>query len=268
MTERLNVQRLSVAFSRRPVLRALSFGPLQAGTLTALLGSNAAGKSTLLRSLSGEIPSRSAVFCNRQPLEHWPAHHPARPVYVPQDLGMQTSLRVFEAVLLACKQGGGWSVSQVQLDAVSRTLHLLEIAHLAACMLDELSGGQRQLVGIAQAMVRQPQTLLLDEPTSALDLRRQYQVLNLLQRLVREQGLCVVMAIHDINQALRYAGAVLVLHDGQIIAHGPPLHVLTPALLARVYGVQARLEHCTNGHWMVMVEQPLASSLQRTIEKC
>lgn len=163
---------------------------------------------------------------------------------------------------------GGWSVSQVQLDAVSRTLHLLEIAHLAACMLDELSGGQRQLVGLAQAMVRQPQTLLLDEPTSALDLRRQYQVLNLLQRLVREQGLCVVMAIHDINQALRYADAVLVLHDGQIIAHGPPLHVLTPALLARVYGVQARLEHCTTGHWMVMVEQPLASSLQRTIEKC
>ncbi len=268
MNERLLVQKLSVAFNRQPVLRDLSFGPVQAGTLTALLGSNAAGKSTLLRSLSGEIPSRGAVLCNRQPLEHWPAHYPARPVYVPQDLSMSTSLRVFEAVLLACKQGGGWGVSQGELDQVSRTLQLLEIAPLAAHMLDELSGGQRQLVGIAQAVVRQPQTLLLDEPTSALDLRRQYQVLNLLQRLVREQALCVVMAIHDINQALRYADAVLVLHDGRIIAHGPPLQVLTPALLAKVYGVQAHLEHCAAGHWMVMVEQPLDSPLKRTTEQC
>ena len=89
--------------------------------------------------------------------------------------------------------------------------------------------------------------LLLDEPTSALDLQRQVEVLELLRGLARGRGLCVVIAIHDLNQALRFADQVAVLGGGRIVASGAPVEVLTPALLREVYGVEARLERCSRG---------------------
>ena len=124
---------------------------------------------------------------------------------------------------------------------------MLEIEDLASRHLTELSGGQRQLVSLAQALVRSPRVLLLDEPTSALDLQRQVEVLELLRALARGQGLCVVIAIHDLNQALRFADQVAVLGGGRIVASGAPVEVLTPALLREVYGVEARLERCSRG---------------------
>jgi len=124
---------------------------------------------------------------------------------------------------------------------------MLEIEDLASRHLTELSGGQRQLVSLAQALVRSPRVLLLDEPTSALDLQRQVEVLELLRALARGKGLCVVIAIHDLNQALRFADQVAVLGGGRIVASGAPVEVLTPALLREVYGVEARLERCSRG---------------------
>ena len=189
----------------------------------------------------------------------WPPQHPNRPAHVPQDFSIGSSLRVFEAVLLAAKQGGGWSVDADELDRVTQLLKTLHIDGLADRELAALSGGQRQLVSIAQALVRAPRVLLLDEPTSALDLQRQFDVLALLRRLSRQQAMCMVMAIHDINHALRFADHVVVLHDGTTLTQGVPHLVITPALLARVYGVRARVEQCSRGHWQVIVDGSLHS---------
>lgn len=258
MKDMLEIAAVSVSFGTRKVLNDISFGPLRAGSVTALLGSNAAGKSTLLRCLAGELQGHGVVRVDGQPLAHWPAHHPNRPAHVPQDYSMRSSLRVFEAVLLAGKQAaGGWSVSNGELDAVTQILATLQIDGLADRELSALSGGQRQLVSIAQALVRQPRVLLLDEPTSALDLQRKFEVLELLRGLARQNAMCVVMAIHDIDHALRFADQVVVLHNGSVLASGAPNQVLTPQLLARVYGVQARVEQCSQGLWHVMVDQSL-----------
>lgn len=257
MTASVNVSGVSISFEARVVLRDLSFGPLMAGNVTALLGSNAAGKSTLLRRMAGEITGPGQVDIAGKSVESWPAYHRNRPAHVPQDISMRSSLRVFEAVLLASKQGSGWSVDEDELDAVTRMLQLLKIDALAGRTLAQLSGGQRQLVSIAQALIRAPSVLLLDEPTSALDLQNQFDVLDLIRRLAREKSMCVVMAIHDINHALRFADQIVVLHNGTVQAWGPASEVVTPPLLAQVYGVEARVEPCSRGYTQVIVDRSL-----------
>jgi iron complex transport system ATP-binding protein len=151
-------------------------------------------------------------------------------------------LTVYESILLAFKQGGSWSVSDDELKRIDTVLRELEIEDLAFRGLGELSGGQRQLVSIAQTLAREPDILLLDEPTSALDLHRQFEVLSLVQRLARERGMLVLISIHDLNQALRFADRIMVLARSRLVALGTPREIVTPALLADVYGVRARVE--------------------------
>ncbi len=240
----LRVEGLEVAYGRTVVLRGVSLPELRGGEVTALLGPNAAGKSTLFRRIVGLLDGPGVVALDGVAV----AGGTAGLCYMPQDTAVNAVLTVFEAVLLARKQGGGgWAVSDAEADAVTSALGMLEIEGLAGRHLSELSGGQRQLVSLAQALVREPRVLLLDEPTSALDLQRQVEVLELLRWLARERELCVVLAIHDLNQALRFADRVAVLGGGKIVAQGVPEAVLTPALLREVYGVEARLERCSRG---------------------
>lgn len=261
MTDLINVSAVSATFGARVVLQGITFGPLRTGSVTALLGSNAAGKSTLLRRMAGDLHGGGTVEIAGQAVETWPAHHRNRPAHVPQDISMGSSLRVFEAVLLASKQGSGWSVEDEEMDAVTRMLQTLGINALADRELEALSGGQRQLVSIAQALIREPRVLLLDEPTSALDLQNQFEVFGLLRQLAGERSMSVVMAIHDINHALCFADHVVVIHEGRVNASGPPLHVLTPALLEKVYGVKARLEFCSQGSPFLVVDRSIRKPL-------
>lgn len=108
---------------------------------------------------------------------------------------------------------------------------------LRGCM--ELSGGERQRALLASVLAQQPRTLLLDEPTSALDLRYALQILTILRDLVHDEGCAVVMASHDLNMAARFCTRLLVLDRGRLVADGPPREVLTPKLLAQVYGIEA-----------------------------
>lgn len=255
-TERsiLTVRGLDASYGARLVLRGIDLPDLRGGQITALLGPNAAGKSTLFRRIVGQLKGPGVVTIDGRNPEDLSQLDPARPCYLPQDTAANAVLTVFEAVLLAGKQGGAWRVSDAEADRVSETLDLLEIADLAARHLSELSGGQRQLVGLAQALVRRPRILLLDEPTSALDLQRQIEVLDLLRWLADERGTCIVLAIHDLNQALRFADQVVVLGAGRVIASGAPKAVLTPALLSEAYGVQARVEQCSRGLPFLVVD--------------
>lgn len=250
----LAIRGLDVSYGRRAVLRGVTLPDLLGGEVTAIVGPNAAGKSTLFRRIVGLVGGAGSVLVDGRSVRDWPAHHPCQPCYVPQDNSVNAVLSVFDAVLLARKQGGGWGVSDAEADAVTRTLMLLEIEDLAGRPLSELSGGQRQLVSIAQALVREPRILLLDEPTSALDLQRQVEILELLRGLARSRSMCVLVALHDLNQAMRFADRVAVIGGGRVAACGAPGAVLTPALLHDVYGVQARLERCSRGHAFIAID--------------
>lgn len=256
----LAVSGLDVWFGRRHVLRGLDLEPVRRGELLAVVGPNAAGKSTLLKALAGIVAVRAGrMVLDGTDLGRLPGRERARRVgLLPQDGAAGfAALTVFEGVLLAAKQGGGRRVGAEDLARVDRALEDAGVADLALRWLGELSGGQRQLVALAQALVQEPDVLLLDEPTSALDLRHQLELLGLVRGRCRERGLIALAALHDLNLAARFADRVVVVHDGRAVAQGPAEAVLTSAMLAEVYGVEALTGRDHLGHATVTPVRPL-----------
>lgn len=139
-----------------------------------------------------------------------------------EDTGANAVLTVLESILLAARGGrGAWRVTDAELGHIDRVLELLNIAALASRNLGALSGGHCQLVSLAQVLVRRPDVLLMDEPTSALDLHRQVEVLELVRDLAADTGMVAIVALHDLNQALRYAAQTLVLAEGGCAPRAP-----------------------------------------------
>ncbi|MHA7602342.1 ABC transporter ATP-binding protein [Alicycliphilus sp. T452] len=236
----LRAEGLCMRYGAQPVLRNLSLPLLAPGRVHALIGPNAAGKSTLLRGLAGLQRAQGRVWLDGEDISGWAtARRARRLVYLPQSLPTRTGLAVFEAVLSAAMAGG--ERSEEALAGVESALRRLDLLALADRPLASLSGGQRQLVGLAQALVRRPRALLLDEPTSALDLYHQHLVLDRVRHEARAQDLVVLAVLHDLHLALACADQVLVLDGGTLITAGPPGQVIDAALLARVYRVDAAI---------------------------
>ncbi|AMJ59887.1 ABC transporter ATP-binding protein [Bosea sp. PAMC 26642] len=248
----LTLRGVGVAYGRRMVLQGIDAPALTGGEVVAVIGANAAGKSSLFRRIAGLVAGAGDIVISGRSIVAGRAKPSA--CYLPQDTAVNAVLTVYESILLAFKQGGSWSVSDEELQRIDAVLRELEIEDLAFRGLGELSGGQRQLVSIAQTLAREPDILLLDEPTSALDLHRQFEVLSLVRRLARERGMLVLISLHDINQALRFADKVMVLAHAGMVALGPPREIVTPALLADVYGVRARVEVLEGDQPYVVVE--------------
>lgn len=252
----LHVSGLAVAYGPRKVIDGLDLPTLTAGSVTALLGPNGSGKSTLLRSLGG-LTSMQAGSIRLGELELAHAGVAARAqhvVYMPQTLPRPIHLSVFESVLVAAQAQQRSRPDVRELERVQALLQHLGIGHLAQHHLDELSGGQRQLAALAQALVRRPRVLLLDEPLSALDLNYQHLVMELLRRETRHHGLVTVVVLHDLNTAFRHVDRVLLLKRGRLLGAGSAREVLTPAALAQAYGVQARVEPCSQGYGQVQID--------------
>lgn len=257
MTSTLTIEGVTAGYRGRPVVTNLSLAAISQGQTVALVGPNAAGKSTLLRALAGLLPATGSVRLDGKELIGLPRAERARLVaYMPQTLPQGVALSVLETVIgaLEASPTGERAVSG---DAAARSLAVLErigIAHLAMEPIDRLSGGQRQLCGLAQALVRRPRLLLLDEPTSALDLAYALRVLKLVRALAAEEGMTAILVLHDLQAAAKAADRVVVLAEGALAAEGPPEDAITPELLARVWHVAARVDHCERGTLRLMVD--------------
>ncbi len=251
----LRIAGLTCTLGRNRVLNGLTLPVLRGGEIVALLGRNGSGKSTLLRSIAGLVPAHAeALMLNDMDLSPLAAQARAAKVrYLPQSLPEFVHLTVTEAVLVALKARGPVNTATA-MQKVMAILADLDIAHLGSCFLDELSGGQKQLVGLAQALVHEPTVLLLDEPLASLDLNYQHHVMQMLAELASARGLLVVIVLHDLNIALRYASLALLLHKGDVLASGHPLTVVTPPHLAEAFLIQARVERCSLGHPNVFVD--------------
>ena len=244
-----------VKYGRRVVIGDVSLPELRPGTLTALIGPNGAGKSTLLRGLAGLEPMTGSVSLQGRPLAPMSVAQRARLItYMPQHLPPGLGLSVTESVMAALRVGAGGGDYLLQ---AYEALQRIGIQHLADNLLNALSGGQRQLVSLAQLIARRPRVMLLDEPTSALDLSYQLRVMECVRAMVRQHGLIAVIVMHDISLAARYADRIAVLREGALIGFGPPEQVLNPQLFAEVYGVNARVERCSQQTIQILVDGAL-----------
>ncbi|AZV37801.1 ABC transporter ATP-binding protein [Komagataeibacter xylinus] len=253
----LYCEHMTVRYGRRTVLDDISVGPFPPGRVSALLGPNGSGKSTLLRALAGLGEATGRVMLGVDDLTGLTlARRTRRCLYLPQALPAMVHLQVLES-MLAAQHATGVVPPDVQGDEIDAALHMLDvfgIADLSMRYMDELSGGQRQLVGLAQALGRHPDALLLDEPLSALDLHHQFAVMEILRRETAARQIVTVMVLHDLNIAVRMTDYDVILREGRIIAAGAPGAVITPVTLARTYDIVARVEKCSRGLPHVMVD--------------
>lgn len=226
----LVVRDLAVRYGQRQALAGVSF-EARPGEVTAIIGPNGSGKSSLIRAIAGLVDHQGSIRCGAEGAE--------RIGYMPQDVGSRAALTVLEVVLLGRLRALHLRLTDADLDAAGRALATLGIEHLAARDLAELSGGQRQLVFLAQVLASEPQILLLDEPISALDIRHQVEVLDTVHRLTRERGLATLVVLHDLAAAARFADRIIVLKEGHIACDGQPPKVLTPELVFEVFGLAA-----------------------------
>lgn len=244
----LKLEDVAAGYGRKLVISGVTTPEFSGGEIVAVIGPNAAGKSTLFKRIAGLLPGAGSV-------EVTDARRAGRALsYMPQDTSANAVLTVYESILLARKQGSGWGVEDGDLRAIDTVIAALGIKPIAFRNLGELSGGQRQLVGIAQSLVRDPEILLMDEPTSALDLHRQVEVLGFMQQTARARGMIVLIALHDLNQALRFADQTMVIANGRMTACGRSADVITAELLRDVYRVEARIETCSRGLPHVIVD--------------
>ncbi len=254
----LAIEGLRVAYGRHPVLRGVSVPALRPGTVTALLGPNASGKSTLLRSVAGlKRPEAGRILLDGRAIEGMKLAERTRFVrYVPQVYAAAARLTVFDAVLVAARTAGAAGGGAAVAARVEAILARTRVAHLAQRMICDLSGGQQQLVALAQGLVQPAPVLLLDEPTSALDLRHQLEALALLRAIAAADGHIAVVALHDLSLAARHADRVLLMDHGAVVADGPPAEVFADPVCGRTYGVDLVAETSRRGTLMIDAALP------------
>lgn len=242
VARRLAAEGLTLAYGDRTIVSALDL-VVPSGRITAIIGANGCGKSTLLRALSRLIAPRAGqVVLDGKTL------HSRGSKEVARMLGLLPQGPVApEGIAVADLVGRGrhphqrplarWSTRDYEV--VAEALEATGTSDLADRPMDELSGGQRQRVWIAMALAQETDILLLDEPTTFLDVAHQIEVLDLLTDLNRERGTTIVMVLHDMNLAARYADHLFALRDGRIVADGAPRDILTRELIGEVFDLDA-----------------------------
>ncbi|WP_329558324.1 ABC transporter ATP-binding protein [Streptomyces uncialis] len=240
----LRAENLRLAYDDRIVVDGLDL-VVPPGRITAVVGANACGKSTLLRALARLLtPREGAVRLDGQAIHKVPTRQLAQRLgLLPQSPVAPEGLTVADLVTRGRSPHQTWwrQWSTGDEQAVREALAATSMTEHADRAVDELSGGQRQRAWIAMAVAQGTPILLLDEPTTYLDLAHQIDVLDLVTDLNRNEGRTVVMVLHDLNQACRYADHVVAMKSGRIAAEGPPGEVITAESVADVFGLRCQV---------------------------
>ncbi len=248
---RITLEDVCQSYDSFEVLRNISF-TAETGEVLALLGPNGCGKSTLIKTVCNVKPAFSGsvhiegtniAAINKKALAKLMA-------YVPQGTTHSVFSTVYDAVLVGRRPYMEWSFTRNDLRIAAEAMVAMNVGDLADRYVNELSGGQMQRVFIARALTQDPSFYLLDEPTSSLDLRNQLDTMRIMNEIVKGRGRGMIVALHDLNLALRYSDKVLVMKDKGVYAFGRPEDVITERAIREVYGVDAEIVEGKHGKYI------------------
>ncbi|SHI14699.1 iron complex transport system ATP-binding protein [Sporobacter termitidis DSM 10068] len=235
-------QNLAVAYEDNLVVDDLDM-QIPQGKITAIIGPNGCGKSTVLKAVGRILkPKGGMVYLNGDDIRQLSTREVAQKMAIlPQSPQAPAGLTVGELVAYGRfpHQRGFGKLGPEDKKVVAWALEVTKLTELETTAVDNLSGGQKQRVWIAMALAQQTDLILLDEPTTYLDLSYQLEVLELLYRLNREQGCTIVMVLHDLNLAARFADCMIAIRGGDIICHGRPEEVMTAGVLRETFHIDA-----------------------------
>lgn len=240
---KINLTDIKISYGKNNIIKNIK-AEFYGGNVVSLIGPNGTGKTTLLKAIAHLIKYEGDIgVIGETGYKNFRDSF----TYVPQMSVNNINLTVFEIVLLGRVRDLTWKIEKIHLNAVAEILDELNLSHLSCSKFSSLSGGQKQMVIMAQAMVSKPKILLLDEPTSALDLKHQLQIMETAKKYTKKTGSITVIVLHDIALAARYSDEILLLHDGYSIQQGIPEEVLKEELLEKIYGVELDISKSSRG---------------------
>ncbi len=241
----LIVNNIKFSYPGKPVLKGVSF-TLNETEIMCVVGPNGSGKSTLVKCIEGLLNYREGnVYISNIDMKSMNQREIAKQIaYVPQSTRQLFSSTVFDTILMGRNPYYSWKKSETDIEIVLDVITTMGLEKIAMEDFNQLSGGQQQRVLIARALAQQPQILLLDEPTSALDISHQLEVMEIIHTLAHRRKIQVLMVVHDLNLAARYANKILMLKDGKVFSLGSPNEVLTTKNIENVYGVKSSINLC------------------------
>lgn len=235
------VEGVSFSYRSRRVLDNVSFS-VEKDDVVSVLGPNGVGKTTLMKCIDKVLmPEAGSVFVDGENLHQMSKKDIAKNIGYVAQKGETSRTTVFDAVLLGRRPHFEWDATDKDIRLAGRVIHLLGLDHLALKYVDEISGGEYQLVQIARVLVQQPKVILLDEPTSSLDLSNQHMIMHLIRNIVKKNHMAAIMIIHDLNLAIRHSDKFVLMKDGMVYGAGGH-EVITPENILAVYNIEAYVE--------------------------
>ena len=235
------VEGVRFSYRSQSVLDGVTFS-VERDEVVSVLGPNGVGKTTLMKCINKVLaPQSGSVLMESADLHAMSKRDIAKNIGYVAQRGETSRTTVFDSVLLGRRPHFEWDVTDKDIRLAGRVLHLLGLDDLALKYVDEISGGEYQLVQIARVLVQQPRIILMDEPSSSLDLSNQHRIMHLVRNIVKRNHMAAIMTIHDLNLAIRHSDKFVMMKDGKIYIAGDHT-VITPEHIRAVYDIDAYVE--------------------------
>jgi iron complex transport system ATP-binding protein len=235
------VNGIKFSYRSKRVLNGVSFN-VKADDVVSILGPNGVGKTTLIKCIGKVLtPNAGSVLIEGADLHRMSKKDIAKKIGYVSQRSETSKTTVFDSMLLGRKPHFEWDITEKDIRLAGRVLHLLGLDELALKYVDEISGGEYQLVQIARVIVQQPKVILLDEATNSLDLSNQHRIMHLIKNIVKRNHMAAIMIIHDLNLAIRHSDKFVLMKDGLVYSAGDH-EIITPENIKAVYNIDAYVE--------------------------